>query len=138
MQLRLRDANDIPTIAAQLNKLAKIGGYIVEIRKAGSRRTLTQNAALHKYFQLLSDEMNDAGITQQMIWKHLKEGFDIPVSESFLKDIFRQIAKDLYDTDSTAKLTTKQMQELYLVFDRGMAEKTGCAVAWPCIDNYEE
>ena len=134
MRLRLKDKSDIPHVFNQINRLAELGGYVVEIKKSQSTRTLSQNSALHKYFQLLADEMNDAGITQQLITSKLNAGFEIPVSESFLKDIFRQIGKNMYDIDSTAKLSTKEMQEVYLVFDHGMAEKTGCAVAWPCVD----
>jgi len=135
LKLRLKDKSDIDYVVAQVKRFAELGNYIVEIKRNVSQRTLSQNSALHKYFELLAAEMNDAGITQQLITSKLKEGFEIPVSGSFLKDIFRQIGKDLYDIESTAKLTTKQIQDVYLVFDQGMAEKTGCAVAWPTVED---
>ena len=42
-------------------------------------------------------------------------------------------AHDLYpEVESTADLDTKQLQHVYKVVDRGVSEKTGVRVDWPC------
>lgn len=132
MRLSLNNLDDLDFILAQGRKMVNAGHACeVEIRKKTRRRTLTQNAAMHKYFELLAGEMNDAGVTIKTLVAEFKEGFEVPVTEEFLKTVFRLIGQQMYGVDSTAKLDTKQVQEVYLTFDQGMAKKTGVTVAWP-------
>src|SRR3990167_950403 len=42
----------------------------VSIGKLTSHRTLTQNNALHKYFELVAEALNDAGLTIEKVVKN--------------------------------------------------------------------
>jgi len=102
--------------------------------KKHPRRTLTQNASLHKYCTLLAQEMDGAGYDQRAVIDQFKDDFKIPWTMESVKHIFRQIAKAMYDCKSTADLDTVQIQEVYRVFDARMSEITSISVAWPSED----
>jgi len=92
-------------------------------------RTLTQNAALHVYFQLLADELNGAGFDMK---KTLKHDVDIPWSSETIKDyIWRPIQKAQVQKDSTTELTTDEVNKIYLTLNRHLGERFGLHVPFP-------
>lgn len=95
------------------------------------QRTLQQNAALHKWCELMATQMNDAGYTQRQLVGQFKDGFELPVTEHMVKDIFREVGRAMFKKDSTADLTTTEVQEVYQVVDARFGEITGCRTEWP-------
>ncbi len=95
------------------------------------RRTLSQNASLHKYCQTIAQKMNDAGYTQRKLVGSFKKGFELPVSEYMVKDIFREVGLAMYQKDSTAKLETTEMSEVYKIVDERFGQVTGVRAEWP-------
>ena len=95
------------------------------------KRTITQNAALHKYFELLAKELNDAGYDV---------GTTIKVPVDFTKDTVKKyMAKPVMtalhpDIEHTSDLDTTQISELYEHLNRLTAEKFGVSVPWPSYD----
>ena len=93
------------------------------------QRTLTQNAALHVYFKLVSDALNDAGLDMRKV---LKPTVDIPWSPKTVKDyMWRPIMKAQFIKSSTTQMTTVEIDEVYNVLNRHLSEKFGIYVPFP-------
>lgn len=103
--------------------------HISEITK---QRTLKQNNALHKMFELLADELNTAGLDMR---KTLKESIDIPWSKDTVKDyLWRPIQKAQLQKSSTTELTTKDIDSVFETLNRHLGEKFGLHVDFPSIE----
>lgn len=95
-------------------------------------RTSTQNSALHKYFELLADELNLAGYDMK---KTLKPTVDIPWDRDTVKDyLWRPIQEAMLQKGSTTELTTAEVDKVYKVLDRHLAEKLGVSIRFPSTD----
>lgn len=94
-----------------------------------SKRTLIQNKALHKYFELLAQELNQAGFDMK---RTLKEQVDIPWSGATVKEyLWKPIQDAQLMKKSTTELTTKEIDEVYDTLNRYLGEKTGVSVVFP-------
>lgn len=82
--------------------------------KVFKRRTESQNKAMHKYFEEVADELNNAGIEPAIFLQN----FRISHTKESIKDIFRQIGRQKFRKDSTSLLTTGEMNEIIKEFDR--------------------
>lgn len=121
-------------LAEALNTVAELpvnGRYEVIIKKTAKDRTYLQNRSLHLYLRMMALKFNEAGIDQRATWEHFKSGFNIPVTEHFLKEIFQSISYDMVGVAHTSKLTTVQMQQVYEAFDMGMNIKFNISLPWP-------
>lgn len=97
--------------------------------KSGKQRTLTQNASLHVFCQLLADALNDAGFDFRTF---VKEGYPVPFNEALVKDfIWRPIQKAITGKESTTKPETHQYAEIYDAINLKLADH-GIYVPWPC------
>ncbi len=64
--------------------------------------------------------------------KTLKPGIEIPWTEEMVKThIWKTVQSVMFEKDSTTKLTTKEVNEVYAVVDRHLSEKTGVHVEFP-------
>ena len=86
-------------------------------------RTQRQNRSGHKYFTMVSDTLNDAGLEQRTVLSRV--AYDIPNTPASIKGIFREIANKMFGISSTTELTTKQWSEVEQVFTRELQEKLG-------------
>jgi len=95
-------------------------------------RTETQNSALHLYFSHLSDELNNAGYTVQLV---LKEKMDLDFTPSSVKELlWRPAQQAILGKKSTTELS--KFEDIDLVYDhlnRHISEKFKIHVAWPDI-----
>ena len=90
------------------------------------QRTAQQNKAIHKYFSEVAMELNNAGIGM----KEFIRDFEIDVTPNAVKDIFRAIGKVKYGKESTADLTTTEIQGCWLELDRSNAFR-GFSIPFP-------
>jgi hypothetical protein len=96
-------------------------------------RTNRQSRALHLYFQLLSDELNNAGYD---VKKTLEHSVSIPWSPVRIKElIFRPIMEAQLGKTSTTELSTKDIDLLYDTLNRYLGENFGIHVPLPSEDN---
>lgn len=102
----------------------------VETNIEKARSTL-QNRSLHKYCRTIACLMNESGTTQRTLIGKFKEGFELPVTMHMIKDIFREVGKAMHKKESTRKLTTSEIQEVYEVVDNRFNEITGVSSPWP-------
>ena len=95
-----------------------------EVALTKKQRTTQQNRALHKFYSLLSDELNTKGLDIRMI---VKEGFDILWTPEMVKNIiWRPFQKLKYGTDSTTFLTKhEQIEAIHEDIMKNLGEKFG-------------
>lgn len=93
------------------------------------QRTSQQNRALWKWFELLAQELNDAGLDQRIV---LKPSIPIPWDKDDIHDqLWIPIQKAVVKTDSTTELTKQQVSEIYDILNRHLSEKFGIGVQFP-------
>lgn len=97
--------------------------------KTGKQRTLTQNAAMHKYFTDLAQALNDAGYT---VAKTLRKPIEMSWTGSLVKDLlWRKVQQAVLKKDSTTQLERKECSEVYDEMNKIMIENFGISVQWP-------
>ena len=103
--------------------------YVTFKWHTGKQRTHKQNNALHKYFTLLADELNNAGWDQR---KTLRESIELPWSQSSVKEyLWLPVMLALHQKDSTASLDKAEINEVYEALTRHLTQRTGVFVAFP-------
>lgn len=96
---------------------------------SGRQRTVKQNSALHLYFQLLADALNDAGLDMRKV---LKEGVDIPWTKDQVKNhLWRPLQEIIIGVESTREPNRDEYSKVYDTLHRHMAQKFGVSVLWP-------
>lgn len=109
--------------------------YLRLTMKTGKQRTGKQNNSLHKYCELVSTALNDAGLDMRTV---LKPEIEIPWSGFTVKDkMWRPIQEAMYDIHSTTEPETWQYNKIYEVMSRHMSQKLGVYVPWPSVDTME-
>lgn len=99
-------------------------------------RTSQQNRALHKYFEVLAETLNESGLDMKVV---LKPSIQIDWTKDTIKEyLWRPIQYALLGKKSTTELLKKE--DIDKVFDhlnRHLSEKFGVLVEFPSIENYE-
>ena len=109
--------------------LAEIAGFkVTSSERLVNRRTTSQNNAVHKWLSSIANEARNNGETAGML---LKRPAELPITETMLKDCYKQIAKKMFDKDSTTKLSTIEMQAVNVVFERVIAERLNISIPFP-------
>lgn len=99
----------------------------------GKLRTLRQNNSLHRYFEMLSDELNGAGLDMR---KTLKPTIEIPWNKETVKEyLFKPIMKAQINKESTTEMTTKEVDQVIETLNRHLGEKFGLHIPFPSIDS---
>lgn len=99
-----------------------------------SNRSTRQHNALHLLFRQLSAKLNESGFMQ----KHpFNEEFEIPWTENSIKEIFyKPIIKQMYDIESTRKLSTTQLSDSANVMIDAINMKLGVFVPFPSLSEH--
>jgi len=98
------------------------------------KRTDQQNKALHKYFELLAEALNDAGFETKAVLA-VKE-VDVPWNKELVKELlWRPIQKTMTGQESTTKISRVEPSDIYMVLDRHISEKFGVHIEWPAIES---
>ena len=96
------------------------------------QRTIQQNRALHKYFELLAEKLNEAGLDLRAV---LKPEIDIPFTKELVKDHLWRPVQELYmKKERTTELTTDEISKVYEVLNRFLGEKHGIYIAFPSVE----
>ncbi len=94
-----------------------------------SARTITQNNALHKYFDMLADNLRIAGLD---VMQTLRHDIEIPWTAELVKAlIWAVIQRAKLDTESTTKLSTGDVGMIYDIIHRHMIDKHSISVMFP-------
>ena len=96
-----------------------------------ARRTLNQNSALHRYFDLLASTLNAQNLTVDVILRA-----DTQWNKERVKELlWKNLQKSITGKESTTKLTTKELTEVYDTLNKALGEKLHIHVDFP---SYEE
>jgi hypothetical protein len=116
------------TFLRQAKELMEERPYVVWDVDFGKPRTGKQNNALHVFCRLVAEELNKNGYSVESFFK---EGVEIPFSPEIVKEhIWKPIQKAITDKDSTADLTTLEIQSTYENVNRALSNK-GVHIPWP-------
>ena len=101
---------------------------INEIKR--SKRTLTQNKALHLYLRILSEALNDAGFDMKKV---LKESVDIHWTPENAKEyLWRPVQEAVINKKSTTEANTTEYNEIHKALSRHLSQKLGIDyIPWP-------
>ena len=104
---------------------------VLKVEPMRTLRSGNQNNALHLWLDQITTEAEDRGLTLDM-W--LKKPTEMKITESMLKDCFREMGRVMYNKDSTAKLDKYEFSELVFLFDKMVLERLGIDIEFPNID----
>lgn len=106
------------------------------MEKVVKKRTLPQNKALHKLCADASQLCNEHGIDVPMLIKYYR----IATTPEFIKSLIRETGRIKYDKDSTADLTTTEIQKCFEDFRQNLIEISNGAITieFPSVENTEE
>jgi len=120
----------------ELMKLIDSGeSYIITVKPATdkSKRTLTQNASIHKYCTMLAEAYNEAGLDLAAV---LSKQADIPWNMQNVKEQqWRRIQLALELPESTTKLETTDVTKVYEVLNRFSSDRFGIGIPFPSIES---
>lgn len=96
------------------------------------KRTDQQNRALHKWLDMLADDLNSAGLEMRVV---LKPDVEIPWTKESCKNfLWRPIQQAMLSKESTTELNTVDPTEIKRVIDRHLAERFGfLSPDWPSL-----
>lgn len=98
-------------------------------------RTLRQNRALHLYFQMVAQALNDAGLDMRAV---LKPEVDIPWTKETVKDfLWRPIQRIMLRKESTTDLERKDLDQVFETMNRHLA-KHGVHKLFPSVESIFE
>jgi len=95
-----------------------------------NRRTLKQNAAMYKFFDLISKEATATGITFSEFLAE-RPRLNMHWTPTRVKELWKEIQYLLYRTTSTADLTKPQIDKVYEVFNQAVGEVMNIHVPFP-------
>ena len=125
--------------AAVTNYLVKHDSENLEvmITHLGKIRTLTQNAAIHKYCSMLAQSFNEAAIYRER--KLFGNHVQLPWTSNAVKeDVWHVVQYAMYPhavnkdgEPSTTRLNTTEVGEVYKIISQNVAMTKGISVDWP-------
>ena len=105
----------------------------MEFLSEDKKMTRQQQEALHVWFTLLAQELNEAGLD---LMQTLRHDVEIPWSPILVKElIWRKVQITMVDKVSTTELNTKEIDKIYEVVNRHLGEKFGLHVPFPSKEN---
>ena len=101
------------------------------------QRTSQQNKAVHKFFEILSTELNTKGLDARMVLKPTYQIWWTP--EMIKRDLWKPLQEAMYSKKSTTELTTSEVSKVYEQIAHILGEKFGVEIEFPSeqeTDNY--
>jgi len=101
------------------------------------KRTIQQNKALHKWFELLAEALNDSGLDMK---KTLKHDIDIPWTKDMIKKhLWKPVQKAVLNKESTTKLLkVEEIDKVFDVINRQLGTKFNIYQEFPSLDRIME
>lgn len=119
----------------ECNKIFEVGKvYILtDMNYSKSKiRTVIQNASLHKYLDLLASALNDAGYDIKKVLESMRKGFSVSCTKENLKEtVWRPMQIAMFDIESTTKIDTKQISDVYRNVDAFTSKALKVSIPWP-------
>lgn len=98
-------------------------------------RSLTQNKALHLFFDWVATALNDAGMDMRVF---LKEGVEVPWDSHNVKErLWKPVMKLQTGKESTTKLSKAEVSQVFETFNRHLANR-GVSLSFPSAEKRSE
>ena len=95
-------------------------------------RTLQQNSALHLYFTLLAEALNESGNDMRSV---IRQEVDIPwTPETIKRYLWKPLQKAYLGHDRTSNLKTSEVNKVYDILNKTIGERTGVSILFPSSD----
>lgn len=105
--------------------------HLSTCKHVNSKRTPSQNNALHKFFELVADALNGAGWSKKKVLELYFIDLDWD-TESVKSDIWKPVQRALIGKSHTAQLKKQQdIDRVYEHVNRFLGEKLGVHVPFP-------
>lgn len=132
------DPNDAAEWRECLNALTQNDGKRMRVKievDENRQRTLLQNAALHKYCELMSQALNDSGMERVKSLQILRQTPEIEIAwtpAAVKEDLWRPVQLALYpNKESTRDLDKPEVSVVYETLNRHTSEKLGVGINFP-------
>ena len=129
MKLNLSNELELKKAKMRFDFLVK-NGSTIELKKLSNSRSSQQNRALHKFFIIISNELNDLGMEFHYYGVKGQELTTRYTADIVKNHFWRPIQKTLFNIESTKKINTKQMNEIIDVVVKFFAEQ-GLYIEFP-------
>ena len=87
------------------------------------KRTITQNRALHLWFQQLADALTETGLDMRVV---LKPDIEIRWTKESVKEyLWKPVMEKMFGNKSTTEMTTTEIDEIFEVISKHLGEKFG-------------
>jgi len=104
--------------------------YLIVTVRNGKQRTAKQNAALHKFFRMLSDALNEKGWSVNKVIK--AKSVEVPWNAELVKEnLWRPLQEAMVSENSTAKVDRKAYDKVYDILMKHLGELCGVYVPFP-------
>lgn len=102
-----------------------------EVEFIKPKRTKRQNNALYKWFEMISDEMKEKGISLKVGWGDRSAVEYKPEPDDIKYKMFYPVMEAKTGKDSTAKLTTKEVDEVAEPIKNFLSEEWELLIPFP-------
>lgn len=122
--------------AALAEKILNSSGKIsVEVKRLGTRSS-AQNASLHKWCELVAEELNAAGYDIQMV---LGETFGLRWDKDQVKNnLWRPVQRAMMHKESTTQMNKLEPTDIHLHLNTFLSDKFGVSVPWPSVETMKD
>lgn len=117
--------------SAVIKILNMLGLQQFTIKEKKGRRSDNQNRAAHLWFTQVAQDAREKGLTMDDL---ILNPVEFPITESIIKDFFREVGRVMYKKDSTTKLTTDEFSQVVEVCQREFAKRLDCQIPFPSLD----
>lgn len=120
-----------------VKKLREENGYIRFKMSLAKQRTNKQSAALHVYFKLLADALNDAGYDLRRFFE-ARPKIDINWTPELVKrELWAPLQEVVINKSSTADADRKEYTQVYEILNRFTAEEFSISIPFPNKDDMQ-
>lgn len=105
------------------------------MQKEIKQRSGQQNRSLYKFFRVFAEQLNTLGLDAKLI---LKDNYQIWWTPEMVKrDLWKPLQEAMFSKDSTAELTTKELQEVFEQLSKIIGEKHKVEISFPNQEDLE-
>ena len=117
---------------AEIDKVPFGGVIHVEYKKPTNTRTGQQRKAIEVYCKELASALNEAGYPLTKF--PFSEGVEIMWNQMRIKEeLWRPVQIAMLNKESTTKLSTKEVNEVYEILSKKVSEATGVYLRFPSL-----
>lgn len=108
------------------------GRFVLTLEKEEKTRSLSQNNAMHKWFELIEEHCQERGFTLDVLFKNPAE---LPITRHYLKDFFRMVGDRMFGKKSTAKLTKPEIDRVIKTCELNFAKRLESDIPFPSVES---